>query len=89
MIWLGLKKANVRTEKGVGFYMLRRTAGALTASSGDPFAVQRLLGHADLKMTTTYVRDVSEQTDSAINNTPKLIVYYLITFEYVGTAFLT
>jgi len=69
-----LKKANVKTEKGVGFYTLRRTAATLTARSGDPFAVQRLLGHADLKMATTYVQDVSEQTDRAINNTRKLIV---------------
>jgi integrase len=40
----------------------------------DPFAVQRLLGHANLKMATTYVQDVSEQTDRAINNTRKLII---------------
>ena len=69
-----LKKAGIKMEKGVGFYTLRRTAATLTARSGDPFAVQRLLGHADLKMATTYVQDVSEQTDRAINNTRKLII---------------
>jgi len=69
-----IKKAGIKTEKGVGFYTLRRTAATLTARSGDPFAVQRLLGHADLKMATTYVQDVSEQTDRAINNTRKLII---------------
>ena len=69
-----MKRAEVKMEKGVGFYTLRRTAATLTARSGDPFAVQRLLGHADLKMATTYVQDVSEQTDRAINNTRKLII---------------
>ncbi|MFC1675955.1 tyrosine-type recombinase/integrase [Planctomycetota bacterium] len=69
-----LKKANIKTEKGVGFYTLRRTAATLAAKSGDPFAVQRLLGHADLKMATTYVQDISEQTDRVINNSRKLII---------------
>ncbi len=69
-----LKKAAIKTKKGVGFYTLRRTAATLTAKSGDPFAVQRLLGHANLKMATTYVQDVSEQTDRAINNSRKLII---------------
>ncbi len=69
-----LKKANIRTEKGVGFYTLRRTAATLAARSGDPFAVQKLLGHADLKMATTYVQDVSKQTDRVINNTRRLII---------------
>ncbi len=61
-----LKKAGIKTEKGVGFYTLRRTAATLAARSGDPFAVQRLLGHADLKMASTYVQDISEQTDRVI-----------------------
>lgn len=69
-----LKKAGIKTTKGVGFYTLRRTAATLAAKSGDPFAVQRLLGHADLKMATTYVQDVSEQTDRVINNSRKLII---------------
>ena len=61
-----IKKAGVKTEKGVGFYTLRRTAATLAARSGDPFAVQRLLGHADLQMATRYVQNVSEQTDKVI-----------------------
>ena len=69
-----LKKTGIKTEKGVGFYTLRRTAATLAAKSGDPFAVQRLLGHADLKMATTYVQDVSEQTDRVINNSRKFII---------------
>ena len=69
-----MKDAGINKGKGVGFYTLRRTAATLVARSGDPFAVQRLLGHADLKMATTYVQDVSEQTDRVINNTRKLIV---------------
>jgi len=69
-----LKKAGIKTEKGVGFYTLRRTAATLAAKSGDPFVVQRLLGHADLKMATTYVQDISEQTDRVINNSRKLII---------------
>ena len=69
-----LKKTGIKTEKGVGFYTLRRTAATLAARSGDPFAVQRLLGHADLKMATTYVQDVSEQTDRVINNSRKFII---------------
>ena len=68
------KKIHIKTEKGVGFYTLRRTAATLAAKSGDPFAVQRLLGHADLKMATIYVQDVSEQTDRVINNSRKFII---------------
>ena len=69
-----LRKASIKVEKGVGFYTLRRTAATLAAKSGDPFAVQRILGHADLRMATTYVQDISEQTDRVINNCRKLIV---------------
>jgi len=69
-----MTKAGIKMEKGVGFYTLRRTAATLTARSGDPFAVQQLLGHADLKMATTYVQDVSEQTDRAITNTRNFII---------------
>jgi len=69
-----LKKTGIKTQKGVGFYTLRRTAATLAARSGDPFAVQRLLGHADLKMASVYVQDVSEQTDKVIHNTRKLII---------------
>ena len=69
-----LKKAGIQTEKGVGFYTLRRTAATLAARSGDPFAVQRLLGHADLKMASVYVQDVSEQTDRVVGNVRKLII---------------
>ena len=70
-----LKKAGLKTEKGVGFYTLRRTAATMTAKSGDPFAVQQLLGHADLKMATTYVQDISEQTDRAIS--PLLLTIFI------------
>ncbi|MFH1614590.1 MAG: site-specific integrase [Planctomycetota bacterium] len=69
-----LKKTCIKTEKGVGFYALRRTAATLAARSGNPFAVQRLLGHADLKMASVYVQDVSEQTDRVINNVRNLIM---------------
>jgi integrase len=69
-----IRKAGILKQKGVGFYTLRRTAATWTARSGDPFAVQKLLGHANLKMASIYVQDVSEQTDRAINNTRKLIV---------------
>ena len=70
-----LKKTGFKTEKGVGFYTLRRTAATLAAQSGDPFAVQKLLGHADLKMASTYVQDVSKQTDRVINNSRRIICH--------------
>ena len=66
--------SKIETERGVGFYTLRRTAATMTAKSGGHCAVQRLLGHADLKIATTYVQDISEQTDRAINNSRKLII---------------
>jgi integrase len=69
-----MKKADIKAERRTGFYTLRRTAATLAARSGDPFAVQKLLGHADLKMATTYVQDVSEQTDRVINNSRRLII---------------
>jgi integrase len=69
-----MKKAAIKLPKGVGFYTLRRTAATIAAQSGDPFAVQKLLGHADVKMASTYVQDVSEQTDRVINNTRQFII---------------
>jgi len=69
-----MKKARIKAPKGVGFYTLRRTAATLAANSGDPFAVQKLLGHSDIKMASTYVQNISEQTDRVINNSRKTIV---------------
>ena len=66
-----MKKVRIQTPKGTGFYTLRRTAATMAARSGDPFAVQRLLGHVDLTMATRYVQDVSEQTDRVIENSRK------------------
>jgi len=43
-----MKKVGIKAPKGTGFYVLRRTAGTIAARSGEPFAVQRLLGHIDL-----------------------------------------
>jgi integrase len=68
------RKAGIATQRGVGFYTLRRTAATLAAASGDPFAVQKLLGHADVKMASTYVQNISEQTDRVVNNSRRLIV---------------
>jgi integrase len=69
-----MKKAGIKAEKGVGFYTLRRTAATLAAHSGDPFAVQKLLGHADVKMASTYVQNISEQTDRVVNRTRRVII---------------
>jgi integrase len=69
-----LKKAGLVVPKGTGFYALRRTAATLTARSGDPFAVQRLLGHANLLMATRYVQDVSKQTDAVIEKNREYMV---------------
>ena len=69
-----IKKSGLKVPKGTGFYTLRRTAATIAARSGDPFAVQRLLGHADLQMATRYVQDVSKQTDRVIGNSRKYII---------------
>jgi len=69
-----LKKTEIHAPKGTGFYTLRRTAATIAARSGDPFAVQRLLGHVDLTMATRYVQDVSEQTDRVIKNSRKYVL---------------
>ncbi len=69
-----MKKAGIQAPKGAGFYSLRRTAATMAARSGDPFAVQRLLGHVDLTMATRYVQDVSEQTDRVIENSRKCVI---------------
>jgi integrase len=66
-----MKKVRIKAPKGTCFYTLRRTAATIAARSGDPFAVQRLLGHVDLTMATRYVQDVSEQTDRVIENSRK------------------
>jgi len=62
-----MKLANIKADKGVSFYTLRRTAATFTACSGDPYAVQRLLGHKTLKQASVYVGDVTAQTDAALN----------------------
>ena len=49
-----IKKSGLDVPKGTGFYTLRRTAATMAARSGDPFAVQRLLGHANLQMASRY-----------------------------------
>jgi integrase len=69
-----LKKSELNVPKGTGFYTLRRTAATMAARSGDPFAVQRLLGHANLLMATRYVQDVSVQTDRVIENCRKYVI---------------
>ena len=67
-------KADLNVPKGTGFYTLRRTAATIAARSGDPFAVQRLLGHANLTMATRYVQDVSAQTDRVIENSRLYVI---------------
>jgi integrase len=69
-----LVKTKVHAPKGTGFYTLRRTAATLAARSGDPFAVQRLLGHVNLDMVARYVQDVSEQTDRVVDNNRKYLI---------------
>jgi integrase len=69
-----IKKLGFEVPKGTGFYSLRRAAATFAARSGDPFAVQRLLGHVDLQMATRYVQDVSAQTDRVIENSRKYII---------------
>jgi integrase len=69
-----LKKVKMDVPSGTGFYTLRRTAATLAARSGDPFAVQRLLGHVNLEMATRYVQDVSAQTDRVIENSREYLV---------------
>jgi len=69
-----MEKTNIDLGKGAGFYTLRRTAATLAAGSGDPFAVQKLLGHADVTMASTYVQNISEQTDRVVNNSRMLII---------------
>jgi len=69
-----IKKVRIHAPKGTGFYALRRTAVTMAARSGDPFAVQRLLGHVDLTMATRYVQNVSEQTDRVIENSRRYVI---------------
>ncbi len=69
-----IKSVGLDVPKGTGFYTLRRTAATLAARSGDPFAVQRLLGHANLLMATRYVQDVTQQTDDVVEKYRKYVI---------------
>lgn len=66
-----LQRAGIETEKGTGFYTLRRTAATIAAETGDVFAVQGVLGHADISMATTYVQShkLTPQVDRAVKHT--------------------
>ena len=68
-----MQKAGVVAEKGTGFYTLRRTVATIAAETGDVFAVQGILGHADLAMASTYVQKnkLTPQTDRAIKHAQK------------------
>jgi len=69
-----IRKSGLDVSQGTGFYSLRRTAATIAARSGDPFAVQRLLSHADLQMAPRYVQDVSQQTDRVIKKSRDYMV---------------
>jgi integrase len=73
-----IKRSGLDVQKGTGFYthphQHRRTAATIAARSGDPFAIQRLLGHANLLMATRYVQDVSKQTDNVIEKSREYLV---------------
>lgn len=62
-----MKRAGVpKRVKGTGFYSLRRTGATMLAKkTGDVFAVQGFLGHADTTQASTYVQMVNllSQTD--------------------------
>lgn len=66
-----LRKAKTATEKGTGFYSLRRTAATIAAQTGDAFAVQGILAHTDLTMASKYVQrqKLTRQTEHAIEHT--------------------
>ena len=52
----------------------KRKVYPIAAKSGDPFAIQHLLGHAVLRMTTRYVQDISAQTDSVTENSREYVI---------------
>jgi integrase len=61
-----IKAAGIKVQKGTGFYTLRRTATTVAAKTGDPYAVQGLLGHKDTRMASTYIQDTAEQAGKAV-----------------------
>lgn len=63
-----LDKAGFKVPKGTNFYALRRTAATIAAETGNPYAVQGLLGHTTVQMGSTYVQGVKRQTEQAINH---------------------
>lgn len=63
-----LDKAGLKVPKGTNFYTLRRTAATIAAETGNPYAVQGLLGHTTVQMGSTYVQGVKRQTEQAINH---------------------
>jgi integrase len=71
-------KVGLNVPKGTGFYTLRRTSATIAARSGDPFAVQRLLSHANLLIATRYVQDVSVQTDKVIANSRNILIQNIL-----------
>jgi len=65
-----MKRAGIVAEKGAGFYTLRRMAATIAAETGDAFAVQGLLGHADLTVASDYVQQhkLTPQVDRAVHH---------------------
>jgi integrase len=63
-----ITKAGIKAQEGTGFYTLRRTVATIAAKTKDPYAVQGILGHKDTRMASTYIQEVEEQTEEAVNH---------------------
>jgi integrase len=62
-----IKTAGLKVPQGTNFYSLRRRVGTQAAKTGNHYAVQGILGHKDTRMADTYIQEVNEQTDLAVD----------------------
>jgi integrase len=62
-----IQRTGLEVPEGTNFYSLRRQVATESAKTGNHYAVQGILGHKDTRMADTYIQEVNEQTDLAVD----------------------
>ena len=64
-----LKKLEINSRRGLGFYALRHTSATIASEAKDPQAVGALLGHIDPSQSAAYIESISDERLLAVTET--------------------